>query len=76
MYLKRRCILLLLDGISYEYQLSLSGLMCQSLKVHVSLLTFYLNDLSIGVSGVLKALAITVSLLILPFMAVSICILY
>ena len=62
--------------MSYRYQLVLTGLSLVSLKVCVSLLIFYLVDLSIGVSGVLKSLTIIVSLLISPFILLSICLTY
>ena len=42
----------------------------------VSLLIFCLNDLPIGVSGVLKSPTVSVFLLISPFMAVSIYLIY
>ena len=41
-----------------------------------SLLIFYLVDISIGVSGVLKSPTIIVLLLISPFILVSICLTY
>ena len=41
-----------------------------------SLLIFYFDDLSIGVSGVLKSLLIIVFLSISPFMSVSVCLMY
>ena len=44
-----------------------------SFKACVSLLIFCLDDLSIGVSGVLKSSSIIVLLFISPFMAVSFC---
>ena len=44
-----------------------------SLKNCVSLLIFYFDDLSIGVSGVLKFPTIIVLLSISPFMSVSVC---
>jgi len=47
-----------------------------SLKVCVSLLIFYLVDLSIGERGVLKSPTIIVLLLISPFILVSICLAY
>ena len=47
-----------------------------SLKVCVSFIIFCLVDLSIGVSGVLKYLTITVLPLIFPFVLVSICLTY
>ena len=74
MCMRRTCILLYLGGISYKYQLSPSGLMC--LKDCVSLLTFCLDDLSLDESEVLTSHTITVLLLISPFMAVSICLIY
>ena len=43
-----------------------------SLKTCVSLLIFYFDDLSIGVSGVLKSHTIIVFLWISPFMSVMI----
>ena len=68
-HLRRNCILLLLDAVSYNYQLNLSGLMWH--LSCVSLLIFCLDALSISVSGVLKSPTITVLLSIFPFMAVS-----
>ena len=47
-----------------------------SFKTYVSLLIFYFDDLSIGVSGVLKSLPIIVFLSISPFMSVSVCLIY
>ena len=47
-----------------------------SLKTCVSLLIFCLDDLSIGVSGVLKSPPIIVLLSISPFMSVSVCLMY
>ena len=44
-----------------------------SFKTCVSLLIFCFDDLSIGVSGVLKSLTIIVFLSISPFMSVSVC---
>ena len=69
-HLRRMCILLLLDGMSYIYLLSPSALMHHSGPV-VSLLIFCLVDLSIAVSGVLKSPTIIVLLLICPFKVVS-----
>ena len=46
-----------------------------SFKTCVSLLIFYFDDLSIGVSGVLKS-PIIVLLSISPFLSVSICLIY
>ena len=45
-------------------------------KTCVSLLIFYFDDLSIGMSGVLKSPTITVLLSISPFMSVSVCLIY
>ena len=47
-----------------------------SFKTYVSLLIFCFDDLSIGVSGVLKSPTIIVLLSISPFMSVSVCLLY
>ena len=47
-----------------------------SFKTCVSLLIFCFDDLSIGVSGVLKSLTIIVLLSISPFMSVSVCLMY
>ena len=47
-----------------------------SFKSCVSLLIFCFDDLSIGVSGVLKSPAIIVLLSISPFMSVSVCFMY
>ena len=47
-----------------------------SIKACVFLLTFHLDDLSIGINGVLKFPTIIVLLLISLFMAVSICLKY
>ena len=46
------------------------------LKTCVSLLIFYFDDLSIGVSGVLKSPTIIVLLSVSPFMYVSVCLMY
>ena len=62
-HLRRKCILLFLDGMSYKYQLSLSGIFV-SFKACVSFLIFCLDGLSIGVSEVLKSPTIIVLLLI------------
>ena len=45
-------------------------------KTSVSLLIFCFDDLSIGVSGVLKSPTIIVLLSISPFMIVSVCLMY
>ena len=47
-----------------------------SSKTCVSLLIFCFDDLSIGVSGVLKSPTIIVLLSVSPFMSVSICLMY
>ena len=70
-----KCILLFSDGISYKCQLSLPGLLCH-VKAYVSLLIFSLDDVSIGISRVLKSPTIIVLLLISAFMAISTCSVY
>ena len=57
-----------------QLQCNLSGLLCH-LKL-VSLVIFCLDDLSIGVSELLKSRIIIVLLLISSFIAVSICLMY
>ena len=47
-----------------------------SFKRCVSVLIFCFDDLSIGVSGVLKSPTITVLLSISPFISVSVCLMY
>ena len=47
-----------------------------SFKTFASLSIFCLDDLSIGVSGMLKSPIIIVLLLISPFVSVSVCIIY
>ena len=47
-----------------------------SFKTCVFLLIFCFDDLSIGVSGVLKSPTIIVLLSISPFMSVSVCLMY
>ena len=47
-----------------------------SFKTCVSLLIFCFDDLSFGVSGVLKPPTIIVLLSIFPFMSVSVCLMY
>ena len=47
-----------------------------SFKTCVSLLIFCFDDLSIGVSGMLKSPTIIVLLSISPFMSVSVCLMY
>ena len=71
-HLRKRCILLHLDGISWKYQWDPSHLMYH-FKNCVSLVVFCFDDLSIGVSGMLKSPTIIVLLSISPFMSVSVC---
>ena len=73
MHLKRKCILLLSSGMLCKYQLSQFGLL---LKVHVSLLIFYLDDPSIDVSGVLEYPTLIVSLWISPYTHDNICLIH
>ena len=73
-HLRRKCILLLLDGMSYKYEFSPSCLMCHLKLVFPYLFSF--GDLSIGESQVLESLTVIVLLLISSFMAVSICLMY
>ena len=47
-----------------------------SFKACISLLNFYFDELSIGVSGMLESSIVTVLLSISPFMSVSICLMY
>ena len=47
-----------------------------SLKTYVSLLIFCFDDLSIGVSGVLKSPTVIVLLSISAFVTVSVCLVY
>ena len=70
-HLRRRCFLLHLDGMSWRYQWDPSHLMYH-LRL-VSLLLFCFDNLSIGVSVVLKSPIIIVLLLIFPFMSVCVC---
>ena len=74
-HLRRKCNLLFLDGMSYKDQLNLSDLLCH-LKLVFPLLIFILDDLSIGVSEVLKSSTIIVLLSISSFIAVSSCLMY
>ena len=73
-HLRRRCILLHLGGMSWRYQWDPSHLMYHLRRV--SLLIFCFDDLSIGMSEVLKSPTIIVLLSISPFMSVSICLMY
>ena len=70
MYLRRRCILLPLDGMSWRYQWDPSHLM-YPLRL-VFLINFLFWYLSTGVSGVLKSPTIIVLLSISPFMFISV----
>ena len=47
-----------------------------SFKTYVSLLIFFFDNLSIGVSGVLTSPTIIVLLSISPLMSVSVCLMY
>ena len=70
-HLRRGCSLLQLDGMSLK--ISMRSTSSKVLfKTCVSLLIFCFDDLSIGVSGVLKTPTIIVLLSISPFMSVSI----
>lgn len=66
MCLKRMCILLFLDVISYTYHLSSTDLL--SFNTTIALLTFFLDYLFIDVSGVLKSHTVTVLLSIFSLM--------
>ena len=59
-HLRRQCFLLLLEEVSYKYQLSIWSKV--SFKACVSLLIFCLDDLSIDKSGVLKSTGVIVLL--------------
>ena len=75
MHLRRRCILLPLDGMSLKISMkSISSNV--SFKPCVFLLIFYFDDLSIGVNVVLKSPTIIVLLSVSPFclLAFAICI--
>lgn len=70
MHWRRMCILLLWDRMLYICQLNPFSNML--LKACVSLLSLYLDDLSIDVSWVLKSHTVIVS----PFISVNICLIY
>ena len=75
MHLRRKCIF----AAFWWNVLKLSVMSIWSIvsfKACVSLFIFFLGDLSIGVSGVLKSPTIIVLLSISPFMAVCICLMY
>ena len=58
-------------------KISMRAISCNvSFKICVALLIFCFDDLSIGVSGVLKSPTITVLLSISLFMSVSVCLMY
>ena len=63
MHFRRKYILLLLDGMSYKYQLRLSRI-----TYH---LIFYLVYLFIDEIGVLKSLTVTVLMSVSPFIDVA-----
>ena len=68
---KRMWILLFVDGM---FCMSIKSIWFNvSFKACISLLIFYLEDMSIDVSGVLKSCTIIVLLSIFPFMSVNIC---
>ena len=75
-HLRRKCILLTLDGIFYKYKINPSSQLCHLRSIFVPLLIFCLDDLSIDVSGVLKFPTIIVLLSISSLMAVSIWLMY
>ena len=68
---RRKCILLHLDGMSWRYQWNASYLVYH-LRLVFSLLIFCFDDVSIGVSGVLKSPTVIVLLSISPFMSASV----
>ena len=70
MYLRRRCILLHLE--CPDDMISSNVLF----KTCISLLTFCFDDLSIGMSGVLKSPTIIVLLSISSFRSFSVCLMY
>ena len=69
LYLRRMCILLLLDGMFCKCLLNSFGLM-RKLKSNISLLIFHLDDLPIVEGGVLKLPTIIVLLSISSFNSV------
>ena len=76
MHLRRRCILQHLIGMMV-LKISVRSILSNvSFKTCVSLLIFCIDDLSIGVNGVLKSPTVTVLLSISPFMSVSVCLMY
>ena len=74
MNLRRRCILLHLMECPKKSMRSISSNV--SFKTCVSLLVFCFDNLSTGVSGVLKSPTIIVLLSVSPFMSVSVCLMY
>ena len=53
-HLRKMCILLFWDGMSWRYQYHVGGLMCH-LRLVIHLVIFCCDGLSIGVSGVLNS---------------------
>ena len=74
-HLRRMCVLLHLDGMSEDInELAIS---CNvSFKTCVYLSIFCFDDLSLGVTGVLKSPTIIMLLPIPLFMSVSVCLMY
>ena len=72
---EKKWILLLLHKMSFRYQLDPSGPKCH-LRLVFPYSIFCLDDLSVGMSEVLKSPTIFVLLLISPFMSVSICLMH
>ena len=52
MHLRRKCNLLFLDGMSYKYQLNVSGLLCH-LKLGLPYYYYYFNDYSVFILFIL-----------------------
>ena len=69
----KECIFWGFFGCNVLKMLIRSNFSIVSFKISVALLIFYLEDLSIDVSGVLKSPTVIVFLSISPFMSVSIC---
>ena len=72
-HLRRRCVLLCLNVPKTSIRYSSPNV---SFKTCVSLLIFCSDDLSVGVSGVLKSPTIAVLLSVSPFMSVNVCLMY
>ena len=73
MHLRRMYILIFLDVLKISIK---SNFSIVSFMISVALLIFFLEDLSIDVSGVLKFPTMIVFSSISPFMSVSICGMY